>query len=204
MKKDIPKSYSDFSLTHLQTMFGIQNLYRDFELKEKKITPSNWLIETLELQKNIPKGTEKAKSEHLVVPILLELYRANQGKFQYFSGYTFDVDTKLALRGRCDFLLSKTLSASIEAPIFGIFEAKDDSVEHWYGQCGAEMYAAQLFNQQKNNPIQVIHGAVSNGLIWQFLRLENKILNIDTRFYGIENPEQLLGVLQGILDFYGD
>jgi hypothetical protein len=204
MKKDIPKSYLDFTLTHLREMFGISNLPIDLDMIEKPFKTPQWLDEALAIAMKLPRGTEKVKSEIFVTPILLALYEANPKRFQYFSGYSFDVDAKLALRGRCDFLLSKTLSASIEAPIFGIFEAKDDSLEHWYGQCGAEMYAAQLFNQQKNNPIQTIHGAISNGLTWQFLRLDNSILKIDTRFYTIDNPAQLLGVLQGILDFYGD
>jgi hypothetical protein len=31
------------------------------------------------------------------------------------------------------------------------------------------MLAAQLFNEQENNPIPVIYGAVTSGNIWRFL-----------------------------------
>jgi hypothetical protein len=101
-------------------------------------------------------------------------------------------------------LLSKSLSVFIDTPVFGIFEAKDNSLEHWYRRCGAEMYAAQIFNKQKNKPIQVIHGAVTNGLTWQFLHLEGLNLTIDAQFYTINRPEILLGILQRILDFYDE
>jgi hypothetical protein len=156
----------------------------------------------LELHKKLPKGTEKAKSELLIIPILSALFQSNQQRFKYFSGYNFDVDAEKALKGRCDFLLSKSTSAEIKAPVFSIFEAKDDSIEHYDGQCGAEMYAALLFNQQNNSDIQIIHGAVSDGVTWKFLKLENSFLQIDTKYYTIEDLPALLGVLQGIIDFY--
>ena len=154
------------------------------------------------MQSGLPRGTEKAKSELLIVPVLLELYHKNPNHFQYFSGYNFDIDKENALTGRCDFILSKSQSVMIESPVISIFEAKDDSLEHWYGQCGAEMYASHLFNQQHNSNYKIIHGAVSNGTNWQFLRLENDFLYIDDQFYTIQDLPKLLGVLQTVIDFY--
>lgn len=200
--KQKPKSYSDFTLEHLQEMFGIQNKQVALHLPVQPFKISQWLTEVLEIALKLPRGTEKIKSEVFVTPILMALFEANPNQFQYFSGYSFDVDTKQALRGRCDFLLTKSLSAFIDTPVFGIFEAKDDSIEHWYGQCGAEMYASQLFNAQKGKPIDTIYGAVTNGLTWQFLRLQNADLQIDTQYYTLQNLPTLLGTLQGIVEFY--
>lgn len=200
--KQKPKSYSDFTLEHLQEMFGIQNRQVALNLSVESFKIPQWLTEVLAIALKLPRGTEKIKSEVFVTPILMALFEANPNQFQYFSGYTFDVDTKQALRGRCDFLLSKSLSTFIDAPVFGIFEAKDDSIEHWYGQCGAEMYAAQLFNEQKGKPLAFVHGAVTNGLTWQFLKLQNADLQIDTQYYTLQDLPTLLGTLQGILALY--
>jgi hypothetical protein len=73
------------------------------------------------------------------------------------------VDEEKALKGRCDFLLTKHLSINIVAPLIAMTEAKDQNVDNWYGQCGAEMFAARLFNEQKNEPYSIIHGAVTDG-----------------------------------------
>jgi hypothetical protein len=69
-------------------------------------------------------------------------------------------------------------------------------------KCGAEMYAAQLFNERKNEPYQIIHGVVTNGYDWQFLRLKNNVLLIDTEMYSLANLPKLLGVLQKLIDGY--
>ncbi|TAE27846.1 MAG: hypothetical protein EAZ92_08870 [Candidatus Kapaibacterium sp.] len=197
-----PKSYSDFTLEHLRVMFGITNKESVLNLLQYSIEPSAWLVETLSYSRALRINTEKARSELLITPILMELAQQRAHTFQCFSGNTLDVDRKQALKGRCDFLLTKHLSLDISAPIIAIFEAKDDNIEHWYGQCGAEMLAARIFNEQRNEPITTIHGAVTNGRDWRFLRLEGAQLLIDNEIYSLAEIPKLLGVLHGLIDFY--
>jgi len=64
------------------------------------------------------------------------------------------------------------------------------------------MLAARIFNERKGNNIKIIYGAVTNGFIWQFLKLENQTLFIDSQRYGTANLPQLLGAIQKIYDFY--
>lgn len=197
-----PRSYSDFTLAHLREMFGLENQKRRLPMDKTLLDPSEWLKTSLERSKMAPLSTEKAKSEHLIVPVLLELKTAFPERFNYFSGYTFDIDAALSLKGRCDFLLTKQPTIDISVPVIAIFEAKDDNLDRWLGQCGAEMVAARLFNQRQEQPIEIIHGAVTNGYEWQFLRLEATMLWIDTERYSLENLPKLLGVLKQIIDFY--
>lgn len=199
-KNNKPSSYSDYTLDDLKSILGVDNTTADLDLMTQPIEPSDWLKTTLAHSKLVPLNSEKAKSEWLIVPVLTELSVRNPKKFHIFSGNTFDVDKKRALTGRCDFILARHLSVNISAPVFSIFEAKDDSLDKWYGQCGAEMYAARLFNQQKNEPDYPIHGAVTNGRDWQFLRLKEDLLLIDTQMYGLVNLPQLLGTLQKLID----
>lgn len=202
-KNTTPKSYADFSLQHLREMFGLKDKKQDLALNQQVVQPSEWLLTTFSYLQKIPQATEKAKSELRITPILIELHNRNEDKFTYFSGYSFDVDESKALKGRCDFLLIKdATSVDIEAPIMGIFEAKDDNIDRWIGQCGAEMYAAQLLNQRENKGIDIIYGAITNGFEWLFLRLEGSILQIDTQRYSTDNLPRLLGALQTFVDFY--
>jgi hypothetical protein len=145
---------------------------------------------------------EKAKSEFIVAPILTEVWELNNN-FKPISGATFNVEPSKGLKGVADFLISNNPNArEVETPVVVIFEAKDDKLDTWYGQCGAEMYAARLFNERKGNNIHSIHGAVTNGVSWQFLKLEGQTLFIDSQKYGIANLPQLLGAIQKVYDFY--
>ncbi len=200
--KDRPTSYSDFTLENLKKMFGIENRYKELQLICLPFEVPSWLVQILKVNKGLPNANEKAKSEFFITPVMTAFYEQNLERFQYFSGYSFDVDKENALKGRCDYLLSKSTSAFIDTPVFAIFEAKDDNLQNWYGQCGAEMYAAHLYNEQNDKPLPFILGAVTNGLIWQFLKLEGNQLWIDTEYYTLQNLPTLLGTLQGILEMY--
>jgi hypothetical protein len=148
-------------------------------------------------------GSEKAKSEQIVTPILRELRKHNIAQFKSFSGYEFDVDSSKNLNGYCDFILSLEHNAvEITAPIFCIVEARDDKIEKGYAQCGAAMYAAQIFNERKGKPKKAIYGCVTNAFSWCFLKLEAMNLYIDPNFVPLtfKEPHRVLSVLQWILD----
>jgi hypothetical protein len=164
---------------------------------------STSLIEDLEEASNEILTTEKSKSEYIIVPILKELKRKNPDSFNTFSGFDFNVDKNLKLVGYCDFMLSaETKRAEISAPIFCIVEAKDGEIDKGYAQCGAEMYAAQLYNERKGKPKKQIFGCVTNAFSWCFLKLENKNLYIDPNYVPLTfaKPHEVLAVLQWILD----
>jgi hypothetical protein len=177
------------------------NKWLPLSLSFSTITPT--LVEALEEASNETLTTEKAKSEFIVVPILKELRRHNPDKFKIFSGFEFNVDTKLKLAGFCDFMLSMNVDRmELTAPIFCLVEAKNDNVEKGLAQCGAEMYAAQLFNERKGQPQKVIYGCVTNAFSWAFLKLESKNLYIDPNYVPLTfaEPHKVLAVLQWILD----
>lgn len=197
-----PSSYSDYTLEDLRAILGLDNTRKSLNLLQQNVPPSDFLITTIKRNQVLPINTEKARSELLITPILVEWISNNPQKLQYLSGNTFDVEPEKALKGRCDFLFTKHFSLDIVAPVVAIFEAKDDNVDNWYGQCGAEMYAARLFNQRKNEPYNIIYGAVTHGYEWVFLRLEEDSLFLDIDRYYLRNLSELLGALQTVMDFY--
>jgi hypothetical protein len=144
--------------------------------------------------------SEKAKSELLVSPILVQARRLVSQRVQLFSGEEFDVDREKGLNGFCDFLFSRSTNRfTIDAPVLMLVEAKRGEIETGLGQCVAEMLAAQLYNQTKNRDIPVIYGCVTSGTLWQFLKLEGSDVTIDPTSYFVVPVQKILGILKWIL-----
>lgn len=200
-------AYGNFDFVRVKKEFNLTetrlNLFKDVE----GLPMSDWLKESLDigLYLALASSSEKAKSEFIVTPILLEIYRRNKPKLAIYSGERLDVDSSKGLHGECDFILSKgTISHTIQVPIIALVEAKRHDMKAGLGQCVAQMVGAQLFNQQEENDITTIFGCVTTGEDWQFLKLENGIISIDIVRYYIDNVEKILGILQSIADFYDD
>lgn len=87
----------------------------------------------------------------------------------------------------------------IEAPVIIIVEAKQADLKTGIGQCVAQMIAAQKFNQAKGKSILIIYGSVSNGVQWQFLKLEQQTVTIDLTIYPLPSVEQILSFLVWIV-----
>jgi hypothetical protein len=199
----IPKSYRYYKLEDLQTICGIEQVDANKMLAPVRDIPVSEFLQTLiDRNMRLPMLNEKAKSEFIVAPILAEVWSLNNN-FKPLSGLTFNIEPSKGLKGVADFLISSNPNAQeLSSPVMCVFEAKNDAIEDWYGQCGAEMYAARLFNERKGNNIHTIHGAVTNGIAWQFLKLEAQTLFIDSQRYAIANMPQLLGAIQKVYNFY--
>ncbi len=176
---------------------SVKSIVEDFEPH----TPSDFLQTALRRGTALAlrSSTEKARSEMIVTPILLELQEVEMGKISLFSGIDFKVDPKRGLSGRCDFIISADgKSEFMTAPAITIVEAKNDNVRGGLGQCIAEMVAAQLFNQRHEKDIPTIYGVVTTGINWRFLKLEGNTVFIENteRTYDFErNLNELLGLL---------
>jgi hypothetical protein len=192
-------AYSDFTLRKVKQEFGLITVEggRFLPLTDA-IAPSE-MLHTL-LEENLPwaiaVGTEKAKSEMIVAPVLLEVKRLLNRQVSVFSGTDFTVDASLGLSGVCDFLISRSPEQfEIEAPAVVLVEAKRDNLNVGLGQCIAEMLAAQRFNQQNQAAISVIYGAITSGTAWRFLKLQEQTVTIDVMDYPLPPVEQILGML---------
>ncbi|MBE9212180.1 hypothetical protein IQ247_05555 [Plectonema cf. radiosum LEGE 06105] len=193
-------SYSQFkTLTSVKEAFGIVTEEGVRFLPQlEPIKPSETLNNFLEYSLPVATatGSEKARSELIISPVLLEVRQILNQQISFFSGEDFTVDETLGLNGTCDFLLSKsTEQIEIEAPVFILVEAKKADLKVGLGQCAAEMVAAQKFNQIKRQMIPTIYGCVSNGTQWRFMQLQDKLLTIDLYDYPLPPVEQILAFL---------
>ena len=149
----------------------------------------------------ISSGTEKARSELIVTDVLFQLREHFNRRISFFSGIEFSVDTEQGLTGVCDFLVSLSpILSFLEAPIIILVEAKRENLTTGFGQCAAEMIAAQRFNKEKGNNIPHIYGATTSGTEWRFLKLEGVRLHIDRTVYPIAQSDKILGILASMVE----
>lgn len=166
------------------------------------IKPSDVLSQYLE--QTLPMasvGSEKARSELIIAPILIEVRRILDQSISIFSGEEFNVDEALGLSGTCDFLVSQSKEIlGIESPPVMVIEARKSDIAAGIGQCVATMVAAQRFNQAHQCEIACVYGIVTDGILWRFLRLIDDVVTIDAIDYSIPAVDQVLGILMWILD----
>ena len=162
-------SYSEFkTIAQVQEKFGLtvkesENLFVDIQ----PLVISDYLQQTLKRNLSIANAinTEKARSELLIAPILLEIRQIFHEQVGFFSGTEFNVDAEVGLNGFCDFMLTASSEIyEISCPVITVVEAKNENIKGGLGQCIAEMVAAQRFNARsdKNFPV---YGVVTTGMI---------------------------------------
>ena len=190
--------YSSFTLAKAKKDFGLTTAEGGRFLPPiDPIVPSLRLQEALsDLPWAIAVGSEKAKSEGIIYPILQEVRRILNNQVSLFSGRDFTVDANKGLNGYVDYLISRSQEQlEIEAPVVVVGEAKRDNLNEGLGQCIAEMVAAQVFNQANQVNIPTIYGSVSNGTQWRFLKLSGSTVTIDLMDYALPPVDQILGFL---------
>ena len=192
--------YREFtSIIKVKQAFGLTTVEGPRFLPQiTPINPSATLTDFLanSLPVAVATGSEKARSEMIITPVLLEVRKILQQNISLFSGEDFTVDYESGLNGICDYLISRSPEMlEIEAPAVAVVEAKKADLKTGIGQCVAEMVAMQKFNEAKGKPISVIYGSVSNGTQWRFLKLEEKIVSIDLNDYALPPVDEILGML---------
>ncbi|CAA9243584.1 MAG: hypothetical protein AVDCRST_MAG56-1552 [uncultured Cytophagales bacterium] len=195
-------AYGDFTLEEIELRFGVRNRTGRLFPLVTPVEPGEKLKEALQLATELPVRSEKARSETIVFPLLVELRSRNNKFFTIYSGDVLNADEEKGLRGECDFILAKDIgSFSISYPIIQIVEAKKNDLEIGVPQCAAQLIGAQIFNRKKGVTLDKLYGCVTTGNEWMFMQLEQDLL-IDPRVYYLNEINELLGVFQCIIDHY--
>jgi hypothetical protein len=166
------------------------------------IQPSDWLLEGIKRAQRQGYDSEKERSERIVWPILSELSNLNGIGITIYSGHELNVDKALGLNGECDFLLAlgQKVIQMIQSPIFSVVEAKRQDLAWGTAQCAAQMVGVSKFNESEGNKLPYLYGATTDGVKWNFLKLENKVLTVDKTDVLFGDIPKLLGILQFLLD----
>ena len=189
------KSFSQITQTELENEFGISIVGGRFLPEvEPWIIPS-WLEHTLAYRRNsfATMRTEKSISEALIAPILMAVEEKYRDKITIFSGEPLITEE---LSGVCDFLITKVpIAISPRESYFVLVEAKRQDLFSGIPQCVAEMYAAQILNENDDT----VYGCVSIGVQWIFIKLEGKVATTDPTIFTITEVDKILGVFGWIV-----
>jgi len=192
-------AYSDFNLSRVREAFGlVVEEPKSLFLEILPTKASDYL--TIALDENLALATaintEKARSEMVIAPVLLEVRRQLNYEIGFFSGTEFNIDSTQGLTGYCDYILSAIKdSYEVRSPVLMLVEAKNENIKAGLGQCAAEMIAAQILNAKAGLEIRAVYGCVTTGTDWKFLKLSDRTLKIDQRDYFINELSLILSIL---------
>jgi hypothetical protein len=96
---------------------------------------------------DFPANSEKARSELLVMPVLMHLCGLFRERLTLFSGERIDSDPRQGLSGECDFVIcARPRLTWVEAPVVCVIEAKREDLEVGLTQCAAQLVGLHRFN----------------------------------------------------------
>lgn len=195
-------SFRDFSYPAVCQLLGLSLVQADLFQSVPELNPGPDLTRRVAIGVRLALDihTEKARSEFIVAPILIELSLRFEGEFSLFSGVPLDVDPNRGLNGVCDFLISRSTNQTVPtAPLLALAEAKNDSPRDGFGQCIASMVAMRDFNERYNQPIPEVFGAATSGVLWRFAKLSGNEVAVDRIEYPVANLGKILGILASIV-----
>lgn len=192
-------AFSDFkSISEVQKQYKIRYTEADFLGKLELSPPRTFLDDFRFNQENIDVFTSEAsRSEIITSPLLREVYK------NHYQNYSFWIQKSIAfdkvLCGTPDYIFSERSELGktvLEKPMVTVVEAKKNDFEQGWGQCLAEMLAAQKINE---NSQRAVYGIVTDGNSWQFGRLLADIFTKNDRNFTIDDLTHLYGSLEQLI-----
>jgi hypothetical protein len=142
-------------------------------------------------------SSEAARCELVIFPMLREIYKRYADKAALWVQKPFSVDARL--NGTPDYMLSRKSELGktiLGSPLLLLVEAKRNDFEQGWGQCLAELIAADRLNQHS----RPVYGIVTDGKLWEFGRLEQQLFTKNLASYTITDLEALFCLLNGLLN----
>ena len=145
------------------------------------------------VQEGVVFNSEYAICENIISPILTEVWRDYIPDFLIWSHQPLNYDENLS--GVPDYVVARRSlrgKVILEKPYVILVEAKKDNFEEGWGQCLAEMLAAQKIN---GDSLKRLFGMVSNGKLWEFGVLQENVFTKNRKYYVLEDLQELMGAV---------
>ena len=152
----------------------------------------------LMIREGVVDNSEFAICENLIYPVLKEVWKHYRSNFLLWSHQSLNYDEKLS--GFPEYILARRSPLGkvvFDRPYLMLVEAKQDNFEAAWGQCIAEMIAAQRLNAELD---LIVFGIASNGDRWQFGKLEKNIFVRNITFYSIQELDKLVAAVNYIFN----
>jgi hypothetical protein len=196
-------AFSDYkNISQVQKEFRIKYKEENF-IPALDIQPSAQFLSEFEFSlENIDVFTsEGARAEAVIFPILREVYKT------YHDRYSLWIQKAIAyndrLNGTPDYLIGTKSALGktfLETPLVIIAEAKKNDFEQGWGQCLAELIAAQKINQTSGQAAGkdagfAVHGIVTDGKLWEFGKLREDVFTKNIESFTVDHLARLFGGL---------
>ncbi len=183
-------AFSDYkSLAQVQEEYQIKYQEENFISEISIDIPAIFISElNFNLSSMDAFSSEAARCELVIFPLLREIYKNYHQQTALWVQKSFTFDAKL--NGTPDYMLSQKSELGktiLGLPLLMLVEAKRNDFEQGWGQCLAELLAADHLNHHK----RPVYGIVTDGNLWQFGRLQNQVFTKNIASYTITKLEEL-------------
>lgn len=186
--KSLGETVKEFQITYIEADFITEVEFKipDYFRNDLKLM----------MEEGVVDNSESAICENLIYPVLKEVWKQYRSHFLLWSQQFLNCDAKLS--GFPEYILAKRSPLGkvvFDQPYFLLVEAKQDNFDAGWGQCLAEMVAAQRLNESSEI---TIFGIVSNGATWQFGKLEAQHFSKHPLPYTIYQLDKLFAAVNDV------
>ena len=181
------------NIGQVQEEFGISLQEQSF-IPAAFVEPAEAFVQEFQFTlRTIPIFSEGARTETIIFPILREIYKDYSEYFTLWIEKSMSYNSQLS--GTPDYILApkSPLGKTVfTKPLVAMVEAKKNDFEVGWGQCLAELVAAQKINDDENF---TVYGIVTDGTSWQIGMLEKALFTQNNATYVINDLPSLFGAL---------
>ena len=191
-------AFSDFKrISEVQEKFRIKYTVSDF-FEAEEANPSTQFLEEFKftMENFNVFSSEASRCEAIIFPILRETYKTYADTYALWIREPIIYDE--TLNGTPDYLVatkSELGMTVVGTPLVMLVEAKKNDFEQGWGQCLAELVAAQKINDDPEVPV---YGIVSDGERWQFGKLVGDNFTQNRTSFSIDNLPGLFGAINTV------
>ncbi len=196
-------AFSDFKIiSEVQEKFGIVYTEEDF-VKAEPSNPSAEFLRDFEFTREHINvfASEASRCETIILPILKENYKAYADRYALWIKQSIAYDDNL--NGTPDYFIatrSELGKTVVGSPLILLVEAKKNDFEQGWGQCLAELVAAQKINASNiNGSVDFpVYGIVTDGALWQFGRLIGDTFTQNRTDFALADLPTLFGAVDSV------
>ena len=191
-------AFSDYkNIAQVQKEFAIKYREESFILV-KALEPSASFREEFEFNReNIDIfSSEASRTDLVITPILREVYKSFHTQYSFWIQKPIAYNEKLT--GAPDYIIATRSALGktvLELPLVIVVEAKKNDFEQGWGQCLAELVAAQKLNGDASRPV---YGIVTDGELWKFGTLTGATFISNKEGYTVGDMAELFGAIHFI------
>ena len=190
------------TISEVQEKFTIIYAEDDF-VKAEPSTPSAEFLRDFEFTREHINvfASEAARCEAIIFPVLKESYKAYADQYALWIKQSIGYDD--VLNGTPDYFISTRSELGktvVGSPLILLVEAKKNDFEHGWGQCLAELVAAQKINAKNidGSADFPVYGIVTDGTLWQCGRLIDDTFTQNKTDFALANLPTLFGAVDSV------